>query len=70
MIPALVDPTFNRKPIMWAGNRLQTYLRDTSYTVILNWAGLNIIQEDSLNGIPLMDLIDTAQIVKITGVSC
>jgi hypothetical protein len=26
MIPTVVDPTFDRRPIMWAGARWQTYL--------------------------------------------
>lgn len=69
MVSPLVDPTFDRRPIMWAGARWQTYLRDTNYASA-DWAGINIIQNDtsvSAQG-TLMDLLDTAQIVTITGV--
>lgn len=69
MASTLVDPTFNRKPIMWAGARWQTYLRDTNYTAN-EWAGINIIQNDTSLAAQgtLMDLLDTAQVVTITGV--
>lgn len=69
MVSPLVDPTFDRRPIMWAAARWQTYLRDTNYTAV-DWAGINVIQHDtsvSAQG-TLMDLLDTAQIVTITGV--
>jgi len=69
MVSSLVDPTFNRKPIMWAGARWQTYLRDTNYASN-EWAGINVIQNDTSIAAQgtLMDLIDTAQVVTITGV--
>ncbi|MCX7611538.1 MAG: T9SS type A sorting domain-containing protein [Ignavibacterium sp.] len=69
MVPAVVNPTFDRRPIMWAGARWQTYLRDTNYTSNA-WAGINIIQNDTSAAAQgtLMDLIDTAQVVTITGV--
>lgn len=68
MVSTLVDPTFDRSPIMWAGARWQTYLRDTAFTN--EWGGLNIIQDDTTgpNQNSLMDLLDTTQIVTITGV--
>jgi hypothetical protein len=67
MIPSLVDPTFDRRPLMWAGARWQTYLRDTSYSNN-EWAGLNVIQDDTTSIITNMDLLDSAQVVRITGV--
>jgi hypothetical protein len=68
MVSTLVDPTFDRRPIMWAGARWQTYLRDTLFSD--EWAGLNIIQNDTTgpNQNSLMDLLDTTMIVTITGV--
>lgn len=69
MVSAVVNPTFDRRPIMWAGARWQTYLRDTNYTSN-DWAGINIIQNDTSAAAQgtLMDLLDTAQVVTITGV--
>ncbi|MGQ9797690.1 MAG: hypothetical protein ACUVRG_00105, partial [Ignavibacterium sp.] len=69
MVSPLVDPTFDRRPIMWAGARWQTYLRDTNYASV-DWAGINIIQNDTSVAAQgtLMDLLDTAQVVTITGV--
>lgn len=68
MVSTLVDPTFNRRPIMWAGARWQTYLRDTTYGN--EWGGLNVIQNDTTgpHQNSLMDLLDTTMIVTITGV--
>lgn len=68
MVSTLVDPTFDRRPIMWAGARWQTFLRDTSFSD--EWGGLNIIQNDTTgpNQNSLMDLLDTTMIVTITGV--
>lgn len=69
MVPPVVNPTFDRRPVMWAGARWQTYLRDTNYANTI-WAGINIIQNDTSFGAQgtLMDLLDTAQVVTITGV--
>lgn len=69
MVSPVVDPTFDRRPIMWAGSRWQTYLRDTNYAAV-DWAGINIIQNDTTATAQgtLMDLLDTAQVVTITGV--
>ncbi|NMC99091.1 MAG: hypothetical protein GYA62_05160, partial [Bacteroidales bacterium] len=68
MVRSVVDPTFDRRPIMWAGARWQTYLQDTSD--LDTFVGLNLMQNDT-TGVAhnsLMDLIDTAQIVTIVGV--
>jgi hypothetical protein len=69
MVPSVVNPTFDRRPVMWAGARWQTYLRDTNYANN-QWAGINIIQNDTSAAAQgtLMDLLDTAQVVTITGV--
>ncbi len=69
MVPSVVNPTFDRRPIMWAGARWQTYLRDTNYANT-TWAGINVIQNDTTFASQgtLMDLLDTAQVVTITGV--
>jgi hypothetical protein len=68
MVPTLVDATFDRRPIVWAGARLQTYLRDTSYAET-EWTGINVIVDDTVSiNITNMDLLDSGQVVKITGV--
>lgn len=56
----------NHKPIMWAGARWQTYLRDTALSN--EFAALNVIQNDTTSLTTLMDLVDTTQIVSVTGV--
>ncbi|MBM4175607.1 MAG: T9SS type A sorting domain-containing protein [Ignavibacteria bacterium] len=66
MVPTLDNPSTTRKPIMWAGPRWQTYLVDTAFGS--EWAGLNIIQDDSVTQLTNMDLLDSAQVVAITGV--
>ncbi|MBS4035574.1 MAG: T9SS type A sorting domain-containing protein [Ignavibacterium sp.] len=68
MVSTLVEPTFDRRPLMWAGSRWQTYLRDTSFSD--EWGGLNVIQNDTTgpNQNSLMDLLDSTMIVTITGV--
>ncbi|MBU2445144.1 MAG: T9SS type A sorting domain-containing protein, partial [Bacteroidetes bacterium] len=66
MVPTLDNPSTTRRPIMWAGGRWQTYLVDTAFGS--EWAGLNIIQDDSVTQITYMDLLDSAQVAAITGV--
>lgn len=69
MVAPVVHPINDRRPIMWAGARWQTYLRDTSFASV-DWAGLNVIQNDT--SLPaqgtLMNFLDTARIVTIIGV--
>ncbi|WP_337872038.1 hypothetical protein, partial [Ignavibacterium sp.] len=69
MVSPVVDPSLDRRPIMWAGSRWQTYLRDTNYAAV-DWAGINVIQNDTTAAAQgtFMDLLDTARIVTITGV--
>lgn len=70
VVSTLVHPTFDRRPIMWAGGRWQTYIVDTAYTET-DFVALNIIQNDTTSPAAqqtLMDLLDTTMIVTITGV--
>lgn len=69
MVQPIVDPSLDRRPIMWAGARWQTYLRDTSYNST-EWAGLNVIQNDTSLAVQgtFMDLLDTGMVVTLTGV--
>lgn len=68
MVSPLDDPNTSRKPIMWAGARWQTYLADTNYSET-EWAGINVIQHDTsaLGQSTYFDLLDTCQVVAITG---
>lgn len=65
MVPSLDNPTTTRRPIMWAGGRWQTYIVDTAFSN--EWAGLNILQDDSVTQLTLMDLLDSTQVVEFTG---
>ena len=67
MVAPIVSASGDRRPIMWAGGRWQVYLQDTSNQN--EWVGLNVIQNDTsiASAITLMDLLDTTQIVTITG---
>ncbi len=68
LVSPLVDPTTDRRPIIWAGARWVTYIEDKDGHV---WGGLNIIQEDTSQATgqqTFFDIIDTAKIVKFTGV--
>jgi len=62
-----VNP-YNYKRLMWAGdNRYNSYLYDSAGTG--EWSGINIIVNDSVTGQSIyMDLIDTCQLVTVTGV--
>jgi hypothetical protein len=64
----VVDPATNRTPIMWAGARYQTYLRDTAG--VSEWGGINILVNDTSASslATYIDLLDTNQIVTVTGV--
>lgn len=68
MIAPLDNPNTTRRPIMWAGARWQTYLADTNYN-LTEWAGINVIQHDTsaAGANTFFDLLDTCQIVAITG---
>lgn len=68
MVAPLDNPNTSRKPIMWAGARWQTYIADTNYN-LTEWAGINVIQHDTsaAGQSTYFDLLDTCQIVAITG---
>ncbi len=68
MIPPLDNPNTTRRPIMWAGARWQSYIADTNYN-LTEWAGINVIQHDTsaAGANTYFDLLDTAQVVAITG---
>ncbi len=68
MIRPVVDPDTNRTPTMYYGSRWGTYIRDTS-SAVDEWAGLNILQNDTTgdNQNTFFDLVDTADVVEITG---
>lgn len=68
LVSPLVDPSTDRRPIIWAGARWVTYIEDKDGQV---YGGLNILQEDTSAATgqqTFFDIIDTAQIVKFTGV--
>ncbi len=69
MIRPVVDPDTNRTPTMWYGPRWGSYLRDTS-SAVDEWAGLNLLQNDTSgnNQNTFFDLVDSADVVEITGV--
>ncbi len=63
----LVDPQTDRRPIIWAGGRWVAYIQDTSGQV---WGGMNVIQHDTTgtNQNTFFDLVDTAQVIQVTGI--
>ena len=68
MIRPLIDPDTNRTPVMYYGARWGTYIQDTSAS---EWGGLNILQGDTASaGVQntAFDLLDSADVVEITGV--
>jgi len=67
MVSPLVNPSTDRRPIIAAGPRWVTYIEDKDGHV---WGGLNILQEDTseTGQQTFFDIIDTAQIVKFTGI--
>ncbi len=68
LVSPVVDPSNDRRPIIAAGARWVTYIEDENGNV---WGGLNILQEDTSAATgqqTFFDIIDTAQVVKFTGV--
>jgi len=70
MASVLVDPQNDRRPILWAGERWQTYLYDPNGQVYPNRDGLIAIQQDTTGGAQgtFFDLVDSAQVIEVTGV--
>ena len=67
MVRPVVDADTSREPIMYFGARWGSYIQDTSGEF---WSGLNILQNDTTgaNQGTFLDLVDTADIVELTGV--
>jgi hypothetical protein len=68
LVSPLVNPSTDRRPIIWAGARWVTYIEDKDGHV---YGGLNILQEDTSAATgqqTFFDIMDTAQVVKFTGV--
>lgn len=68
MVRPVVDPQTDRRPIMWAGTRWQSYLTDHEGFVYSHFDGLNILQDDTTgqNQNTFFDLVDTAQVIEVT----
>lgn len=68
LVSPLVNPSTDRRPIIWAGARWVTYIEDKDGHV---YGGLNILQEDTSAATgqqTFFDIMDTAQVIKFTGV--
>ena len=67
MVRPVVDPTTDRRPILWTGSRWQITIEDTTGRL---WEGLNVVQNDTSTEVQgtFFDVLDTAQVVEITGV--
>ena len=70
MASVLVDPQNDRRPILWAGARWQTYLHDPDGMVYPNRDGIVAIQQDTNSQYhgTFFDLVDSAQVIEVTGV--
>jgi hypothetical protein len=70
MARVLVDSELDRRPVLWAGDRWQTYLYDPNGQTIENRDGLIAIQHDTLitGQATFFDLVDSAQVIEVTGV--
>jgi len=68
MVRPVVDPQTDRRPIMWAGTRWQTYLYDPDGQTYDRFDGIVIVQDDTTgpNQGTFFDLVDTAQVVEMT----
>lgn len=68
MVRPVVDPQTDRRPIMWAGTRWQTYLYDPEGQTYDRFDGIVIVQNDTTgpNQGTFFDLVDTAQVVEMT----
>lgn len=67
LVSTVIDPDTNRGVIISAGSRWAGYIQDPNSNL---WGGLNIIQNDT-NGAAqgtFFDLVDSAQIVELTGI--
>lgn len=67
MVRPVVDPATDRRRVIAAGGRWHIYLMDSSRNV---FGGLAVLQHDTTlpNHNTFFDLVDTAQIIELTGV--
>ncbi len=70
MARVLVDPLLDRRPILWAGSRWQTYLYDANGQTYPNLDGIVALQHDTTGAAQgtFYDLVDSAQVIEVTGV--
>ena len=68
MVDPVVDPVTDKRPIMWAGARWQTYLSDPDGTIYPDFDGLVVLQNDTtgVNQGTNFSLVDTAQVIEMT----
>ena len=59
MARVLVDPLLDRRPILWAGDRWQTYLYDANGQTYPNLDGIVALQHDTTGAYPVT-LVATA----------
>ncbi len=63
-VPPVVDPIEDRRPILWAGSRWVSFLRDTA-SALQSYAGINILQADTSSGTnTLFDRARPGNIIK------
>ena len=67
LVRPVVDPSTNRNPILYIGSRWGTYIQTPNST---EWGGMNVILDSTATGAEntFFDLVDTAQVVELTGV--
>lgn len=64
-VPTVVDPLQDRNPLMWAGGRWVSFLRDTNLA-LSQYAGINILQGDTSDAVnTLFDRVRTGNIIKV-----
>ncbi|MBI2418456.1 MAG: hypothetical protein HYV28_11270 [Ignavibacteriales bacterium] len=66
MVHSVVNPVSFRKPIMWAGARWQSYIKEKNDTTT-SFNGLCLIQDDTTISSGF-DMIDTGKVYEFTGV--
>ncbi len=68
MVRSVIDPKANWAPLLWSGARFQSYICDTASNG--EWCGINILVNDTTfpNIATMISLIDTGQVITVTGV--
>ncbi|MBN1302364.1 MAG: T9SS type A sorting domain-containing protein [Melioribacteraceae bacterium] len=66
-VAPVVDAQNDRRPIIWAGGRWSVYMQDVDGQP---WGGMLVLQDDTtgVNQNTFFDLVDTAQVIRVTGV--